>query len=214
MSANCKMPYLSTECKTLIKRLKECDVEKICQNPNLMLTFYPIRDPDSEATIFDEIYPVIDFNLLGKSYRSRILFFLNTCLSSIKVPAYVIAAYIKKLSRLSLRAKPRTLVTILRLVGNLFLRHPVLLFLRDRVDERAREIESQSSKCTLRQWLDKDPFNFDEVHDLKATNAMESCIWEMMPLRFHNYPKVAEAASFLGQTSVPEMEFDLEDLVR
>lgn len=208
------MANLSNECKVLIKRLKGCDVEKICHNPVLMLSYYPIRDPDKEETIFDEIYPIIDHNLLGKSYRSRIFFFLNTCLSSTKVPAYVIAAYIKKLSRLTLKAKPRTLITILRLIGNLILRHPVLLFLRDRADEKARELELKADKCTLRVWLEDDPFDFDEVHNLKATNAMDSCIWELMPLRFHNYPKVAEAAAFLGQTGVPEMEFDLDDLVR
>lgn len=208
------MANLTNECKTLVKRLKECDVEKICQNPRLMLSFYPIRNPDSEATIFDELYPILDYNLLCKSYRSRILFFLNTSLSTIKVPAYVIAAFIKKLSRLTLKAKPRTLVTILRLVGNLFIRHPTLLFLRDRVDDRAREIELTSKTCTLREWLDKDSFNFEEVHDLKATNAMDSCIWEMMPLRFHEFPKVSEAAAYLGKTDLPDMEYDLEELIK
>lgn len=205
------MLTLSSEVRTLVKRLKDCDVEEIIKNPNIMLAYYPIRDPDSQITIFDEIYPLLDYNLLGRTYKSRIFFYLNTCLSSIKVPAHVIAAYIKKLSRLTLKAKPRTLVTILRLVGNLFVRHPTLLFLRDKVDDKAREAEVKTNTCTLQDWLDNDPFNFDQI-DLKASRAMESCIWEMMPLRFHTCSRVSEAAAYLGQSGVPEMEFDMEDL--
>lgn len=205
---------MSNECKTLVKRLKECDLENICKNPSLMLKFYPIRDPDNQLSIFDEVYYLVNESLLAKTYRSRIFYFLNTLLSSTKVPAYIIASYIKRLSRLTLQAKPRTLVTVLRLVGNLFIRHPMLIFLRDRVDDKAHEIELISDSCTLKSWLEADPFNIEETRNLKLTNAMESCIWELMPLRFHRHPKVAEAASYLGDSNLPEMEFDLEDLLR
>lgn len=205
---------LSSECKTLVQRLKECNLEDICKNPSLMIKFYPIRDPDNELTIFDEVYSLINESLLTKSYRSRIFYFLNVFLSSTKVPAYIIAAYIKRLSRLTLDAKPRTLVTILRLVGNLFIRHPTLLVLRDRVDDKAREIELISSTCTLRSWLEDDPFDVNENRNLKLTNAMESSVWELMPLRYHRHPKVVEAASYLSESSLPEMEFDLDDMLK
>ena len=208
------MLSLTNDCKTLVKRLKECDHEEICANPSLMLKYYPIRDPDQETTVFDEVYCVLNENLLIKTYKFRIFFFLNTFLSSTKVPAYVIAAYLKKLSRLTLIAKPRSLIAILRLVGNLFIRHPILWKLRDRVDVRAREFELDSDKCTLRSWLETDPFDANEISDTRKTKAMDSCVWELMPLRFHIRPSVAEAASYLGETNLPDIEFDLDDLLR
>lgn len=208
------MAILSNECKTLVQRLKQCDLEKVVTNPALMLKYCPIRNPDNENTIFDEVYALVNENLLTKSYKFRIFYFLNTFLSSTKVPAHVIAAYIKRLSRLTIEARPRSLVAILRIVSNLFSRHPTLMFLRDRVDEKARELEIDSDTCTLRQWLESDPFNTNQVHDLKATNAMDSCIWELMPLRFHEHPKVAKEAQYLSEKSAPEMECDLDDIVR
>lgn len=192
-----KMAQLSNECKTLIKRLKECDLEVVERNPTLMLQYYPIRNPDKEETIFDEVYCLLNETLLLKNYRFRVFLFLNTFLSSIKVPAYVIAAYMKRLSRMTLNAKPRSLVAILGIVENLIVSHPVLQVLRSRVDERAREMELVSGTCTIKSWLDSDPFDAKVVNDLKRTNAMDSCIWEMMPLRYHWHPKVRRAASFL-----------------
>lgn len=207
------MPSLSTECGTLVQRLKSCDLEKIRKNPSEMLKYYPIRDPDNESTIFDEVYCLVNEALLTKSYRSRIFYFLNTFLSSTKVPAYVIASYIKRLSRLTLPARPKTLVMILRLIGNLFVRHPTLMFLRDRVDQQARKMELKQATCTLREWKNEDPFDQNQM-DLRKSNAMDSCIWELMPLRFHRHPKVAEAATFLKEPDMLEMELDLDDLVK
>lgn len=204
---------LTNECKLLVQRLRGCDLDEICANPSSMLKYYPIRDPDNETTVFDEIYCVLNENLMKKAYKFRIFYFLNTFLSSTKVPAYIIAAYIKRLARLSLGAKPRSLVAILRLVNNLFMRHPVLMFLRDRVDDKAREFELESTTCTLRQWLELDPFDTNQTTDLRMTHAMDSCIWELMPLRFHEHKKVTEAASFLGEDSPPDIECDLEDLL-
>lgn len=208
------MSTLSSECKTLVQRLKQCDLDKMTANPTLLLKFYPIRNPDMESTIFDEVYALVNEQLLSKTYKFRVFFFLNTFLSSTKVPAHVISAYMKRLSRMSLEAKPRSLVAILKLVNNLLSRHPTLLFLRDRVDERAREMELTADTCTLRTWLESDPFDPDQVNDLQATNAMHSSIWELMPLRFHEHPKIAKAAQFLGEKSAPDMECDLDDIVR
>lgn len=204
---------MSTECKILIDRLKTCDLEAILRNPSNMLKFYPIRNPDNESSIFEEVYPLINKDLLKKSYKFRFFYFLDTFLSSTKVPAYIIAAYLKQLARLTLFAQPKSLVLILRLTSNLFLRHPTLIRLRDKVDDRARELELKSDTCTLRDWLEADPFNPNQKSDLKASNGLDSCVWELMPLRFHEHPKVAKEARFLSETNIPEIECDLGDLV-
>lgn len=206
------MSSLSSETKLLLARLKSCDIDNISNNPNLMLTYLPVTDPDNETTIFDEVYSTLSESLLCKSYKFRLFYFLNTFLSSTKVPAYIIAAYIKKLSRLALKSKPRTLLALLRLIGNLLLRHPLLVALRDRVDERARDLELEGQYCTLRSWLENDPFDA-ETRDLKKTNAMDSCIWELMPLRYHWHPRIRKAAAYLAEQRLPDIEFDLSDLL-
>jgi len=215
---NSTIPYnmdgeFSTECRTIIRRLKTCDIDKIKKSPSLMLKFYPIRNPDNVNTVFDEVYTMVNESILKKTYKFRLFYFIDVFLSSTKVPAYVTAAYLKRLARLTLEAKPKSLVAILRIVNNLFVRHPLLVSLRDRVDEKARELETKSETCTLRQWLQADPFDVEERVNLKATNAMESCIWELMPLRYHDHPKVAKEACFLSEKNIPEIECDLSDLL-
>lgn len=208
------MATISNECKTLVDRLKQCDLQEVVANPTLMLRFYPVRNPDTETTIFDEVYQLIDENLLKKTYKFRIFYFLDTFLSSTKIPAHVIAAYMKRLSRISLESKPRSTVAILRIVNNLLARHPTLMFLRDRVDVIAREMETSSDTSTLRVWLEADPFDATQRRNLKATNAMDSSLWELMPLRFSEHPKIAKEAQYLGEKCAPEMECDLEDILR
>lgn len=207
------MSDISSETKLLVSRLKSCNVDEILQNPTLMLKYLPVSDPDNETTIFDDVYRLLNDSLLFKTYKFRVFYFLNTFLSSTKVPAYVIATYIKRLSRLSLKAKPRTLVTLLRLIGNLLLRHPMLIILRDRVDDKARDLELEGQRCTLRSWLEDDPFD-EDTRDLKNSKSMDSCIWELMPLRYHLHPRVRKAASYLSEQKLPDMEFDLNDMVR
>lgn len=194
-------------CQLFARKLGQCDREELIRDlPAKIKQFYPIINPDDDATMYDEVYTMLNEALLKKSHKFRVFYFLNLFLSSSKVPAYIIAAYVKRLSRLSLKAKNRSLVCILKLVGNVFMRHPILIILRDRVDTIATDIGTNSDKCTIRQWLDLDPFNPYECN-LKSSNALESCIWELMPHRFHEHPRVADAAQYLGETKVPEMEF-------
>jgi U3 small nucleolar RNA-associated protein 19 len=207
------MNDLPNECKVLIQRLRQCDLKEIVANPSIMIKFYPIRNPDSKITVFEEVYCVVNEELLKKTYKFRVFFFLNTFLSSTKIPAHVVAAYIKRLARLSFCSRPRSLVAILRIIHNLFVRHPTLIFLRDRVDERARELV-KGPECTLRTWLDMDTFKANETKDLSATNAMDSCVWEVMMLRYHEHPRVAKEAKFLGEQGVPEMEKPLNDILK
>lgn len=203
----------SQEFQVFLDRLKKSEPKQIASNSNAVLSLYPIRDPTSELTVFDEVYRHVDEKLLCKQYRFKFLYFLDTLLSSTKVPSYIIATYIKRLSRLTLTAKPKTLFVIIKLVGNLFLRHPVLIFLRDQVDELARVMESKSTTCTLSDWLKQDPFDADQKESLKQAKAMTSCIWEMMPLRYHENRRIANTASYLSSPEMLDIEFDLSEHV-
>lgn len=203
-------PPITEECKVFVERLKNFELADAEYNPGAIVKFYPLQNPDNDATIFDEVYSLIDRRVQNKVYKFKLFFFINVLLSSTKVPAYVVAAYIKRLSRLTLNAKPRTLVTILHIVGNLMIRHPMLWSMRDKVIELARKYDT--TECTLQQWIDQDPFDCDESKDLKKTKAIDSSIWELMPLRYHKHAKVAAAAAYLNQQALPDMEFDIYEL--
>lgn len=203
----------SNEFQVFLERLRNTEASAIITNSNAVLSLYPIRDPTSELTVFDEVYRHLNEKLLTKPYRFKFLYFLDTLLSSTKVPSYIIATYIKRLSRLTLTAKPKTLFVIVKLVGNLFLRHPVLLFLRDQVDEIARIKESESNTCTLNDWLKQDPFDVNQTENLKDAKAMTSCIWEMMPIRYHENRRIASTASYLSSPDMLDIEFDLTEHV-
>lgn len=200
-------PY---QCQVLIDRLKKKNPGELIASPSALLALYPVRDPTSDQTIFDEVYAEVNLELLSKTYRFRFFYFLDCLLSSTNVPSYVVASFIKRLSRLTLSVKPRTLYVMIKLIGNLFMRHPILYFLRDRVDDVARELELKSSTCTLNDWIGLDPFDMNENMNLKVTKAMDSYIWEIMPLRFHENKKIKETvAAFLASSQSMEMEFDL-----
>lgn len=203
----------SQDCQIFIDRLKKADSKSLGTKANVVLSLYPIRDPTSATTVFDDVYSLLDDRLLTKAYRFKFLYFLNTLLSSTKVPSYVIATYIKRLSRLTLVAKPRTLYVIVQLVANLFIRHPILIFLRDRVDEMARTMGPDSTTCTLNDWLKQDPFDVNQTTNLKGSKAMDSYIWEMMPLRFHENKKIAKMANCLNSLDMIDIEFDLSQYI-
>lgn len=207
---------LCSELRVFVDRLEDCEVDEIASNPSAMLAFYPVPDPTSNLSIFDKIYSLVTPEFLTGKLRFRILYMLNILLSSTKVPGYIIASYIKKLSRCSLSCKARTRLMILELVANLISRHPTLLSLRDNVDiyyERVVTTEN-ATHCTLRDWIESDPFDENELQDLKKARAMDSSLWELMPLRFSEIPKLAEAAQFLNLPGVIEIENDISRLLR
>ena len=80
----------------------------------------------SEKDISILIFPFIfvDFQLL------------DTSLKSSHVPAYIAAAFTKKLSRLTLSAPPSGSLVIIAIIHNLLRRHPSINFLVHQVEER------------------------------------------------------------------------------
>lgn len=106
----------------------------------------------------------------------------------------MVAAFAKRLSRLSLIAHAPDLVLIMQFVGNLLIRHPALSVL----------IHSSQAES-----VDADPYLMDEKDPLKS-RALESSLWELDLLKNHVQPKVAAAAKFLD-TSMPSIEWDFRE---
>uniref|UniRef100_A0A8C9AIC1 Nucleolar complex associated 4 homolog n=1 Tax=Prolemur simus TaxID=1328070 RepID=A0A8C9AIC1_PROSS len=106
------------------------------------------------------------------------------------LPAYLVAAFAKRLARLALTAPPEALLMVLPFICNLLRRHPACRVLVHR---------PQGPE------LDADPYDPAEEDPAKS-RALESCLWELQALQRHYHPEVSKAASVINQVlSVPEV---------
>nr|XP_020036818.1 nucleolar complex protein 4 homolog isoform X1 [Castor canadensis] len=138
---------------------------------------------------YQKLYGLLDPSIFHVKYRARFFHLADLFLSSSHLPAYLVAAFAKRLARLALTAPPEALLMALPFICNLLRRHPACRILVHR---------PQGPE------LDADPYNPDEV-DPARSHALESCLWELQTLQQHYHPEVSKAASVINQVlSVPE----------
>ncbi|CAN6446561.1 unnamed protein product [Victoria cruziana] len=152
---------------------------------------------------YEKLYALLVPSLFLVKYRARFFEFLDTCLKTPLFPAYLAAAFAKKLSRLALSAPPSGSLVIIAIIHNLLRRHPSINFLvhqhfDDEVDDytsmESKEFneEGESGAVVLKVGTKRgmDPF-VDEESDPAKTNAMRSSLWEVDNLRHHYCPAVS-----------------------
>ena len=81
---------------------------------------YNLDYPD----FYKRFYSLFDAEIFHLKYRARFFYLADLFLTSTHLPAYLVAAFIKRLSRLALKAPPSGIALILTFVGNLIRRHP------------------------------------------------------------------------------------------
>ncbi|XP_025089241.1 nucleolar complex protein 4 homolog B-like [Pomacea canaliculata] len=170
----------------------------------ILIHNYNLDYPD----FYRKLYSLLEPQVYHVKYTARFFHLLDLFLSSTHLPAYLVASFIKRLSRLALRAPSAGARLSIVLVRNLIVRHPncsVLL---------------HNPACTEPL---ADPFIEDESDPAK-THALESSLWEIQTLQNHFSPEVALAAreiskpanqekelsSFLGCTSEEMMEIEVK----
>jgi U3 small nucleolar RNA-associated protein 19 len=87
---------------------------------------------------YTKLYALVDNNILHSKYRSRFFRLTELFLNADRLPAYLIAAFIKKLIRLCLFAPPGAIVIVLPFVFNLFRKHPSTIPLIHKEDQDAQ----------------------------------------------------------------------------
>uniref|UniRef100_A0A804RHT3 CCAAT-binding factor domain-containing protein n=1 Tax=Zea mays TaxID=4577 RepID=A0A804RHT3_MAIZE len=130
---------------------------------------------------YEKLYALLTPAVFMAKHRSVFLQLLDTCLKSSYLPAYLAAAFAKRLSRLALSVPPAGALIIIALIHNLLRRHPSVNFLVHWVDEsdsNATREASQSKK------IGSDPFNQNDADPAKS-GAMRSSLWEIDTLRHH-----------------------------
>lgn len=109
----------------------------------------------------------------------------------------LIAAFIKKASKLALVVDSDAALNLAKLVGNMLIRHPSLSHMRH--------------KDTLSMDVEQDPYDPCELDPLKS-NAMESTLWEMKTLESHWHPKISQIARrIMRRKELPEIEWPIEE---
>lgn len=146
---------------------------------------------------YTKLYSMLEPNILHVKYRAKFFFWADIFMTSTHLPAYLVAAFVKRASRLALVAPVDALTILVPFVGNMLIRHKsVVESLINRTDTAG---------------ADTDPFDNDAA-DPKDANALDSTLWELKTLQSHWHPKVASAANFINKT-LPPMEYDLADVL-
>ncbi|EST05846.1 CCAAT-binding factor [Kalmanozyma brasiliensis GHG001] len=119
---------------------------------------------------YTRLYAMLDASVLHMKYRARFLRLLETFLSSTHLSSTLVASFAKRLSRLSLRAPPAAIASVVPFVYNLLKRHPRCMSMVHR--------EWDGDRLNIGPSGVADPFDADETDPLK-TNALESSLWEL-----------------------------------
>ncbi|XP_033229282.1 nucleolar complex protein 4 homolog B [Belonocnema kinseyi] len=149
--------------------------------------------------IFTKLYSMFEPEIFHTKYKARLFYLSDLFLSSTHLPEALVAAFAKRLSRLTLVAPAEDIIIILLFVGNLLLRHPGLKRLIDHPQNG--EVVSEEGAGA------GDPFLMEERDPLRS-NALLSSLWEIKALQCHILPSVATAARFI-RDPLPSVEYDM-----
>ncbi|KAJ0405387.1 hypothetical protein P43SY_000266 [Pythium insidiosum] len=192
----------------------------------LLITEHNFDYPD----FYNKLYVLLqDPTLLTAKQRFRFFGLLELFLSSTHLPAYLIAAFAKRLSRAALTAEPGAIIFIIPMVYNLILRHKECVQLIHRsaavtaaeqakqrreqlssanaVDAAARQLSRQTMAVVLKDG--HDPYNSEEA-DPQQSNALQSSLWEIYSMRHHYNAEVAAKAK-LFEEKLRSQFLDLDD---
>ncbi|KAI8138044.1 CBF/Mak21 family-domain-containing protein [Fennellomyces sp. T-0311] len=158
----------------------------------VLITEYNLDYPD----FYHKLYTLLDRDVMHVKYRSRFFRLLDIFLSSTLLPANLVAAFIKRLARLSLNAPPAASVIIVPFIYNLLRRHPSCMKMIHRNDTVGEK---------------QDPYDFDELNPYKV-QALESSLWEVQTLSQHYYANVSTLAKIFSEKFL-KPKYNLEDFM-
>lgn len=157
------------------------------------------------SNFYEKLYALLAPSIFMAKHRSKFFQLLDSCLKSPLLPAYLAAAFTKKLSRLALSVPPSGALIIIALVHNLLRRHPSINCLvhresaEDKISEEKVVGDKEISTADVNASKEEqgiDLFRDEECNPLKS-NAMRSSLWEIDTLRHHYSPAVSRFVSSL-----------------
>ncbi|ONK71061.1 uncharacterized protein A4U43_C04F4300 [Asparagus officinalis] len=156
---------------------------------------------------YEKLYALLTPAVFMAKHRALFFQLLDTCLKSSHLPAYLAAAFAKRLSRMALSVTPSGERLIIAIIHNLLRRHPSINFLVNKQDEEADGEASEGGDNSsqdagiIRSVVQSkkhgiDPFKSEES-DPSKSDAMRSSLWEIDTLRHHYCPAVSRFVASL-----------------
>ncbi|XP_077219879.1 CCAAT-binding factor isoform X2 [Tasmannia lanceolata] len=165
----------------------------------ILMTQHGLEYPN----FYEKLYALLVPAIFMAKHRAKFFQLLDSCLKSTLLPAYLAAAFAKKLSRLALSVPPSGALVIIAIIHNLLRRHPSINCLvhrqadgetdgdsrgTDEIDENTRKSDAGPDLYHIRRGVDL----FDsEQSDPAKSDAMRSSLWEIDTLRHHYCPAVS-----------------------
>ncbi|XP_039627964.1 nucleolar complex protein 4 homolog [Polypterus senegalus] len=144
---------------------------------------------------YTKLYSLLEPSVFHVKYSARFFHLLDLFLSSSHLPAYLVAAFVKRLARLALTAPPQALLMVIPFIYNLIRRHPSCRVLLHR---------PTAGSC-------EDPYLMEEKNPTDC-HALESSLWELQTLQKHYHPAVAKAAATIKKP-LSDQEQDINVLL-
>ncbi len=117
------------------------------------------------------------------------------------LPAALLASFVKRISRLSLRAPPAALVLIIPFVYNILKSHPTLMEMIHNPVFDFEKGDSQSSGIRVLSLTNICPDPYDPFQESPLlTRALQSSLWELSSQRNHYLTSVSVMAQVFSQT--------------
>ncbi|KAG9507613.1 hypothetical protein J7337_001166 [Fusarium musae] len=168
--------------------------------------FYLISERNLDyPSFYTKLYSLLDRDILHSKHRSRFFRLLDTFLASTHLPAAMVASFIKRLARLALNAPPGAIVFVTPWIYNLLKRHPTCTFMIH------REVQDPEMKKQIEEHGVDDPFLPEEA-DPMQTDAIESCLWELVQLQSHYHPNVATITKIISE-QFTKQSYNIEDFL-
>uniref|UniRef100_A0A8C0KC15 Nucleolar complex associated 4 homolog n=1 Tax=Canis lupus dingo TaxID=286419 RepID=A0A8C0KC15_CANLU len=136
---------------------------------------------------YRKLYGLLDPSIFHVKYRARFFHLADLFLSSSHLPAYLVAAFAKRLSRLALTAPPEALLMVLPFICNLLRRHPACRVLVSMLCQHYHPEVSQAASV-INQALSVSEISIAPLLELTAfeifeRNLKKKC-QESVPLQF------------------------------
>lgn len=200
------IPYLSNPLMLCDFLTRSYDIGGVVSVMALSSLFVLVTQHGLEyPNFYEKLYALLEPSIFMAKHRAKFFQLLDSCLKSPLLPAYLAAAFCKKLSRLSLTVPPSGALVIVALIHNLLRRHPSINCLVHQEDgnETTKDITGAESGADDDSTEDSspsrdmssvkpgiDPFDDKQTDPLKS-NAMRSSLWEVDTLRHHYCPPVS-----------------------
>lgn len=153
---------------------------------------------------FASLYRLCNYDVLSAKYRSKFMKLLTMCLRSANMPAYLVAAFAKRLAQLSLRVPSPSALFCVAQVTWLLRQHPQCMVLVHK--HSLVGVEGAEGR-------ERREFDALEEHDIEKCDALHSSLWEMETLSSHCFHTVSTFAKALQGTPSTSNDMDAPSLI-